>query len=177
MLLACLLAGWGNACAAEELTNSAGIDRTLVLDVSTMPIAAGKVTLTVGKLQRTNGVYSGTYKISVVPYFYKNEKGVITITASDESLATLAAGKPATVTGTATTVGKTGRTRRIDATATPVDADHGKLKLWFMAGKKQMTFDPAYHFETNPAPTIIVATTTNLNSPGTNGVAVSEAKP
>ena len=32
-----------------------------------MPVAAGKATLTIGPLQRTNGVYTGDYKLKVFP--------------------------------------------------------------------------------------------------------------
>ena len=129
-----------------------------------MPIAAGKATLTIGALQRTNGVYTGDYKLKVFPYFLKNETGRLAIIVSDESLAEASLGKVVAITGTATTTGKGGRSRHIDATATPADINHGTLKLWFMAGNRKMIFEPAYHFagtgtaairaqtaETNPA--------------------------
>ena len=50
------------------------------------------------------------------------------------------------ITGTATTSGKSGRSRPIEAMATPADINHGNLKLWFMAGDRKMIFEPAYHF-------------------------------
>ena len=50
------------------------------------------------------------------------------------------------ITGTATTSGKGGSSRPIEATATPADINHGNLKLWFMAGDRKMIFEPAYHF-------------------------------
>jgi hypothetical protein len=61
-------------------------------------------------------------------------------------------GEAAAIIGTATTSGKAGKRRHIDATATPVDTAHGTLKLWFMAGDRQMIFEPAYHFVNNTAP-------------------------
>jgi hypothetical protein len=111
-----------------------------------MPIAEGKATLIIGALQRANGVYQGDYQIEVFPYFLKNEKGTLAIVVSDESLAMLNRGKVAAIIGTATTSGIRGRSRHIDATATPIDINHGTLKLWFMAGDRKMIFAPAYHF-------------------------------
>ena len=111
-----------------------------------MPIAAGKATLTIGALHRADGVYWGNYKISVFPYFFKNEKGELAIVVSDESLAEVDQGKAVAIIGTATTSGKAGASRHIDATATPANINCGTLKLWFMAGNRKMIFEPAYHF-------------------------------
>ena len=80
------------------------------------------------------------------PYFFKNEKGRLAIVVSDESLAEVNQGKVAAITGTATTSGKGGKSRPIEATATPADINHGTLKLWFTAGDRKMIFEPAYHF-------------------------------
>ena len=111
-----------------------------------MPIADGKAILIIGTLQRANGAYTGGYKIKVFPYFLKNEKGTLAIVVSDESLAKLNRGEVAAITGTATTSGEGGNSRHIDATATPININHGTLKLWFMAGNRKMIFAPAYHF-------------------------------
>jgi hypothetical protein len=149
-LLALLAAVWSDADAASLPTNSAPGDRILLIDPSSMPVAAGKATLTIGALRRTNGVYSGDYRIKVFPYFLKSEKGRLAIVVSDESLSGLNRGKTATITGTATTSGTDGKSRPIEATATPVDNNRGKLKLWFTtAGNRKMIFEPAYHFAGN----------------------------
>ncbi len=148
-LLVLLMAGWRAASAASGPTNSASTNRILVIDPSLMSIAGGKATLTIGALHRTNGVYSGNYRINVSPYFFKNEGGRLAIIVSDESLATISHGKVATIIGTATTSGKGGASRHIDATATPADIDHGVLKLWFTSGTRKMIFEPAYHFAGN----------------------------
>ena len=121
-----------------------------------MPVNAGKATLTIGALQRADGVYTGNYKITVFPWFLKNEKGTLAIVVSDESLAKISLGKVAAITGTATTSGKGERSRPIEATATPVDTNHGNLKLWFMAGDRKMIFEPAYHFAGRNA-TVVLA--------------------
>ena len=158
IFLLALLAPLGSgSMAAPPATNSASANRVLIIDPSSMPIAAGKATLTIGSLQRTNGIYSGDYKVSVSPYFFKNEKGRLAIAVSDESLAKASQGKVVAITGTATTSGKNGQTRHIDATATPASLDHGKLKLWFMSGDRKMIFEPAYQFAV-PGASAVLAT-------------------
>jgi len=124
-----------------------------------MPIAGGKATLIIGALQRTKGVYTGDYKIKVFPYFSKNEKGKLAIVVSDDSLTKLKRGKVATIIGTATTSGKGGRSRHIDATATPININRGTLKLWFMAGNRKMIFEPAYHFTGKRTVAVLAETT------------------
>jgi hypothetical protein len=155
VLLALLATGWGDAHAAPAPANSAPANRILMIDSSSMPVAAGKATLIIGALLRTNGVYAGDYMLKVFPYFLKNEKGRLAIVVSDESLAEASRGKTVTITGTATTSGPGGRTRHIDATATPADINHGTLKLWFTAGNRKMIFSPAYHFAVNGAALVV----------------------
>jgi hypothetical protein len=165
-LLALLAAGWDEIHAAPATTNFTSTSRILMIDPSSMPVAAGKATLIIGALQRVDGVYSGDYKIKVFPYFLKNEKGRLAIVVSDEALAGINQGKVATIVGTATTTtsGKGGRTRHIDATATPSDINRGTLKLWFTtAGNRKMIFEPAYHFAgTGTAAVRAQMTETNL---------------
>jgi hypothetical protein len=146
ILLTLLAAGWSAAHAGPLATNAASPDRVLVLDSSAMSLTLGKATLTVGPLRHTNGVYTGDYRIRVLPYFLKSEKGRLAIVVSDESLAKVNEGQVTTFAGTATANGKGGRVRPINATATPADANGGKLRVSFMAGNQQMLFEPAYHF-------------------------------
>src|SRR5664279_87648 len=160
VLLVLLAAGWSAAHAAELSTNSAPANRILMIDSSSMTVAAGRATLIIGALQRTNGVYAGDYKLKVFPYFLKNEKGRLAIVVSDESLAEASQGKVVTITGTATSSGKGGETRHIDATATPADINRGTLKLWFTtAGNRKMIFEPAYHFAGNGTALVLARTT------------------
>jgi len=149
ILLALFAVAWGDAHAAPAPTNSDAAGRVLMIDSSSMPVGAGNATLIIGPLQRTNGIYTGDYKLKVFPWFLKNEKGRLAIVVSDESLAEAGRGKVVTIAGTATTSGKSGRTRAVAAIATPVNGDHGTLKLWFTAGTREMTFEPAYHFAGN----------------------------
>ena len=164
VLLALLAAGWSAAYAAPVSTNSAPANRILMIDSSSMPVDAGTATLTIGPLQRTNGIYTGDYKLKVFPWFFKNQTGTLAIVVSDESLAEAGQGKVVTITGTATTSGKGGRTRHVEATATPADINHGTLKLWFTAGSRKMIFTPAYHFAGNGT-TLIVAKAAKTKRP------------
>lgn len=148
-LLALLAAGRGPALAEPAANNGVVENRVLMIESSSMPIAGGKATLTIGPLQRTNGIYAGEYKLKVFPYFLKNDKGRLAIVVSDAALAQAGAGKVMVVTGTATTT-KNGRSRSITATATPADPDHGSLTIGFYAGNRKMVFSPAYHFAGKP---------------------------
>jgi hypothetical protein len=162
-LLVLSVAGLTGAHAAPPPVNSTSADRILLIDSSSMPVAEGKATLIIGALQRANGIYSGDYKIKVFPYFFKNEKGRLAIVVSDTSLAAISEGKAAVIAGTATTSRKGGKTRHIDATATPIDLKHGTLKLWFMAGDRLMTFETVYHLEEEcPAGLVVKETVNNI---------------
>jgi hypothetical protein len=158
-LLALVAAGWCDTHAAPGSTNSASTSRILMIDPSSSPVAAGKATLTIGALQRADGVYSGDYKIRVSPYFWKNEKGRLAIVVSDESIAKINQGKVATIIGTATTSGKGGMIRHIDATATPANINRGTLKVWFASGDRKMIFEPAYHFSVKGTAAVLAQTT------------------
>jgi hypothetical protein len=131
--------------AAPALANAVSESRILKIDPSSMPVSGGKVTLIIGPLQRADGIYSGDYNVKVFPYVFENEKGRLAIIVSDKSLAEINGGRVTAITGTATTNGKGGLNRHIEAVATPVDINNGTLKLWFMAGKRKMIFEPAYH--------------------------------
>jgi hypothetical protein len=145
-LLALVAASWGGIHAAPGVTNAASTHRILLIDPSSMPVAAGKATLTIGALERTGGVYSGNYKIKVSPYFFKSEKGKLDIVVSDESLAQINQGKVTTIKGNATTSGKGGRSRHIDATATPANLN------------REMIFEPAYHFSEKETVAVLAQT-------------------
>ena len=144
LLVALLAVGWSASLAASASTNSTATNRVLLIDRSSMSVEGGKATLAIGPLERTNGVYTGDYKLTVFPWFLNNETGKLAIFVSDETLAEANQGKVVTVVGTATAKG--GQCRQIVAIATPGDQDHGTLKLRIFAGSRKMTFTPAYHF-------------------------------
>jgi hypothetical protein len=145
------VAAWFGTQMILASTNAANDDRVLMIGVSSMPVTSGKATLIVGPLRRVDGVYVGDYRMKVSPFFFKNERGTLAIVVSNESLDTMTRGQAVAIIGTATTNGKGGKCRHIDATATPADVDHGMLKLWFVAGERKMLFEPTYHFVNNTA--------------------------
>lgn len=166
-LLVLLATGWVDAQTASLSTNSAPAGRVLMIDVSSMPVAGGKATLTIGTLRRVGGIYTGDYKLKVFPYFLKNDKGRLAIVVSDESMAEINLGKVTAVIGTATTSDRSGRSLHIDATARPANINQGTLKLWFMVGNRKMIFSPAYHFAENGTAVFLKPTKTdNLVPPG-----------
>ncbi len=149
ILLALLAASFSSAHASPVSTNSAPFDRILLVDASSTPVAAGKATLIISPLQRTNGTFVGEYKLKVFPYFFKNEQGRLVIIVSDEAIAGARQGKVVTITGTATTDGKNGKHWPIVAIARPIDMNHGRLTMYFTAGTRKMIFDSTYHFSGN----------------------------
>jgi hypothetical protein len=166
ILLALLPAGWGHAQSGPLSTNSAAANRVLMVDASSMPLTLGRATLTIGLLERTNGVYTGNYRVKVFPYFFKNERGKLSITVSDESMAQINMGIMTEISATATTRGKDAMGRPIAATVMPVDINHGTLKVWFTVGDRKMVFEPAYHFAENATPVVLAHTiATNLSPP------------
>jgi hypothetical protein len=165
-LMALLIAACIDTHPTQGLTNCAVSSRILLIDPCSVLMAHGKATLTIGMLQRTNGVYFGDYKIKVTPYFFKGEKGRLAIAVSDESLAGIMQGDAQAITGTATTNGKTGKSRHIDAIAMPIDINHGTLKVSFTAGNRKVIFEPAYRFterrRSRPVGTNVNHTAVNL---------------
>ena len=146
MLLMLLTPIWASTQAAPPSTNATSANRVLIIDQSSTAVSGGKATLSIGPLRRTADIYAGDYEMKVAPYFFKSEKGRLAIVVSSESLVRVTNGIAAEITGTATTSGKDGHTRRIDATATPSDHNQGALKLWFISGDRKMVFNTSYHF-------------------------------
>lgn len=153
------------AAPAPPATLAAAAQRVLVIEPSSMPVAAGTATLIIGSLQRTGDIYGGAYQMKVSPYFFKSEKGRLAIVVPEEALAKISQGQVATVIGTATTSGEEGQSRHIDAIARPTNKKQGTLKLWFMSGDRKMIFEPAYHFaEAGTAAVLTPTTETNLTA-------------
>lgn len=134
--------------AGEPTTNAVvalGAKRVLKIEPCAMKVAGGKATLTIGLLHRTNDVCRGDFRMKVVPYFFKNEKGTLAISVTDEIIAKAAQGQTVDITGKATAE-KSGVVRDITAIATPADAEHGALKLWFTVDERKMIFETEYRF-------------------------------
>ena len=135
------------AAQANPTPTNPALSRIILVDPSSASVGGGaKATLTISALKRDGGIYSGSYRVKVSPYFFKNEKGKLEIVVSDDSMRQIAKGKKVNVSGTATTTGD-GQCRHIEAIATPTDDIRGTIKFWFLAGQKKIVFQSAYHFE------------------------------
>jgi hypothetical protein len=145
-MLAFLPALFANLHAAPISTNATSSSRSILIERSSTGVAGGTATLSIGQLDRNADLFTGGYEMKVSPYFFKSEKGKLAIVVPDESLAQIHNGMTTAITGTATTNGKGGKIRHIDAIATPLDRDRGALKLWFTSGEKKVIFNTSYHF-------------------------------
>jgi hypothetical protein len=132
----------GNASPEGSLAH-----RVLRVDRCWTKVAGGKATLTVSPLRRIKDIFEGEFDMKVAPYFFKNDKGKLAITVSDDLMAKVCAGSPVGIIGTATTkAGKGSVVRQINAEATPVDALHGMLKVWLTVDERELVFQTKYWF-------------------------------
>ncbi len=125
---------------------SAPTRRELFLEPSSTAVPGGSASLTIGVLTRRAETYVGDYQFKVSPYFFKNEKGKLSIDVPDETLKKLDSGMVVDFTGVATTSGS-GKTRRINGKATPSDQKQGQVNLRFVAGTREMLFNTSYRFD------------------------------
>ena len=133
-----------DSLATAPLEDSASGNRVLAIERCSTIVSGARATLIIGPLERTDGIYTGTYQMKVSPYFFKGEKGKLAISVSDESMAKVAKGMPVQISGTATTNGRNGKTRKCYATATPSGPNRGTLKLWFIADENKLVFETYY---------------------------------
>ncbi|MGI8966721.1 MAG: hypothetical protein ACR2H1_11630 [Limisphaerales bacterium] len=139
-----LFFAYDRANAEASLSNAAPRDLKLFIDPSSAAVPGGKVNLSVGLLNLKGGNFVGDYHIKVVPYFFQNEKGKLTMTAPEESLRKLTNQIAVDFVGQA--VSSSGQINRIDGKITPTNQEHGAVMLWFMSGKRKMIFQTTYHF-------------------------------
>jgi len=144
--LTLLALNWANVQVWTAQSPSASTTGDLVVEPSSTPIPGGKASLKIGVLIRQAAAYVGDYQFKVTPYFFKSEKGKLSIDVSDEILKKLASGKAVEFSGQATTSGS-GETRRFIGKATPLDQKRGTVSLQFVAGKTEMLFITSYCFD------------------------------
>jgi hypothetical protein len=131
---------------AASATNVVSTNDVLMIDRCSSSVAGGKCKLTIGPLRPAGDIYAGDYAIRVSPYFFKNGDGKLAIVITRESIDKASRGLAVEITGTATENGKGGKTRRIAATATPLDGRQGALTLRFISDGREMVFDTRYKF-------------------------------
>jgi hypothetical protein len=145
-LLTLLALSWASAQVSPADKRSAPETGDIFLEPSSTTVPGGKASLTIGVLTRQAETYIGDYQFKVSPFFFKNEKGKLSIRVSDETLKKLASGMAVDFTGQATTSGS-GKTRRINGRATPLDHMRGTVSLRFVAEEREMLFNTTYRFD------------------------------
>ncbi|HEY6229602.1 MAG TPA: hypothetical protein VI282_20945 [Verrucomicrobiae bacterium] len=151
MRLAIIAIAWGfltaGAVAGDNALQVGLGHQVLKVDRCFTKVAGGKAILTVSPLRRIKDMFEGEFDMKVAPYFFKNDKGKLAIIVSDEAMAKVSAGSTVDITGTATTkAGKSSVVRHIIAEATPLDAQHGMLKVWLTVDERELVFQTKYWF-------------------------------
>lgn len=130
---------------AKAATNSVYSNLKLVVAPSATSVAGGKANLNVGTLTLKEGNYIGEYKVDVSPYFFQSQKGKLALVASDEDLRKLTNGSAVDFTGNATS--EKNKQTKVNGTITPTGENRGMVKLWFLSGKRKLTFNTSYRLE------------------------------
>jgi hypothetical protein len=117
--------------------------RKLFIEPSSSRLLGGKAKLVVGTLNRQGKKLVGNYQIRVTPYFFKSEKGRLSIALSDSSLQALLQGMPAEFSGVAET-DDTNEIRPITANATPFANDRGALLISIGTENGKLPFQTSY---------------------------------
>jgi hypothetical protein len=148
-LLALFTLGWAMAIArGAEPGASGSFDRVIVPPARTS-IYLGTVTMTMPDFERKAGVFESSYQAKVFPFFFSNEQGRVFIEISDDLLDRLARGQSVDFKGRG--VRDDGAERRLEGSATPVDATGGRLKVRVFVSKRiELIFNTTYRFASNP---------------------------
>jgi hypothetical protein len=117
----------------------------LTVEPSSTSLAGGTAQLILTALVRKPGMYVGNYELKVTPYFFKSEKGRLSLGVSDQALRQLGQSSPAEFAGNATTAGS-GKTRPTRVTAIPSAKDRGMLNISVTTENGPMVFKTPYRF-------------------------------
>jgi hypothetical protein len=119
--------------------------RKLFISSASASLAGGKARLVLTSLTRKGASYVGDYHLKVVPYFFKSEKGTLSMTVSEQSLLNLNQNVPVEFGGKATTNG-TARTRPITARAAQTAPLRGTVKISIVTENGPLVFNTFYRF-------------------------------
>jgi len=147
VLAAFMIASLASALAQTNTAASATNRpvKKLYVQPSSGSLAGGKARLIVSSLSREGSAYVGDYQIKVVPYFFKNEKGKLSISISDAALNDLTERRAVECSGKAVT-NVTNKTRPVKASAVPATAEGGALKITVLTDNGPLVFDTSYQF-------------------------------
>src|SRR4051812_9332528 len=132
--------------AGEAKKQRSGLHKQLSVEPSSASLAGGKAQLILSALVRKPGAYVGDYELKVTPYFFKSEKGKLSLGVSDQALQQLAKKCPAEFAGNATTAGS-GTTRLTRVKAIPSSEDRGILNISVATEHGPMVFSAPYRFD------------------------------
>jgi hypothetical protein len=122
-----------------------GDHQTVVIAPTKTSVYIGSVSMTMPPFQRVQDRYESTYVAKVFPYFFYNEQGKLAIDFSDDQFAQLARGERVNFKGSGRS--DDGEDRHVEGTATPTDAESGKIKVRVFVSKKiQLIFNTTYRF-------------------------------
>lgn len=145
------LSAWGGAGAAEPeptdvLAPLPGYYQQVSVAPAKTSIYIGNVKLTMPPFKREGDTYVSTYDAKVVPFFFYNESGRISITLPDDDLRKLAAGERVYFVGEG--FDTKNEPRKIEGHADPSDAQSGKIKVRVWVSKNiELIFNTTYRFD------------------------------
>lgn len=143
LVLLLLVFGQIGSDARPHAAHSKRITSRLIVAPSSSKLAGGTAKLIVGVMSREGSTYIGEYRIRVFPYFFKNEKGRLSIDVSEPALHRMVGGHVTHFAGRATTNGS-GLTRRVTARAMPAAKDHGALTFTVATENGPLVFNTSY---------------------------------
>lgn len=137
LAVAWLLAG------SRAHSQTAELPRLLLIDRATAPARLGeRATLTVSPLKRRDDRFVGSYTVTVAPLPIANEAGSFEVALPPDSLRNLVDKRPIAFKGNATN--DAGKPRTITGTATPKDARGGAIQIDVISERGTLRYNTTY---------------------------------
>jgi hypothetical protein len=119
----------------------------VLVDATRTSIYLGSVRLTLSPFRYQDGAFTADYAAKVIPFFFFNERGLISVEFPEDSLRRLQRGETVPFKGQARN--HAGEERRIEGRAVPAGAGlaRGKIKVRVHVGKIELIFNSTFRFE------------------------------
>lgn len=122
---------------------TAELPRVLLIERATAPARLGeKATLTVSPLKRREDRFVGSYTVTVAPLPVANEAGSFEVVLPPDSLRNLVEKRPIAFKGSATN--DAGKPRTITGTATPKDTREGAIQIDVVSERGKLRYNTTY---------------------------------
>lgn len=141
VLIVFLVLGSGAVFPSALLAGSG--DANLAVATSSSSLAGCTAKLIVGTLRREGDNYVGNYRLKVFPYFFKSEKGRLSIRVSKPTLRRIRRGRAIIFAGQASAEG-TALTRKIAGKATPSGKNAGALDFTITTENGPLVYKTSY---------------------------------